>query len=164
MEGHVHRKVYPHERVVVRLSKATDAVILAPRLRAADAAEVRALGKRPIEALIDGFRHSAQCLTIERSGRPCAMFGVVPAELDGLHVGVVWLLGSDELLCFRRLFLRESRAWLDEISQGYDLLANIIDERNTVHIRWLRWLGFSLLGPHTIFGSSFIEFVCIPHV
>ncbi|WP_438027644.1 hypothetical protein [Sorangium sp. So ce233] len=42
-------------------------------------------------------------------------------------------------------FLRNSRAWVDKLMDGYQTLWNVVDARNEIHIRWLRWCGFTIL-------------------
>lgn len=47
---------------------------------------------------------------------------------------------------FRRLG-RVYRWWLAKLLGRYDVLTNIVGERNLVSIRWLRWLGFAFSAP-----------------
>jgi hypothetical protein len=99
------------------------------------------------------------------------MFGVVPMNgNDFPRLGSVWLLGTPDINDHVTQFLRESRKRLDEVCQGYNIVGNFIDERNELHISWLRWLGFKLIKRHAEHGVEqrpFIEFVKVienPHV
>lgn len=138
---------------------------LAPHLRQADRDELEACGIAPFDALHAGLQ-SEPCMTILHRGQPAVMFGVMrgPAFWH-LERGAVWLLGSDAIdTSFALPFLRYSRAWLERIAEKYDLLYNVVDERNTVHIRWLKWLGFTFIARHEHFGVAkfpFLEFTKI---
>lgn len=141
----------------VRKSVATDQTDLAPRLREADRVELDAHHAPAELALGMGFTFSRPCLTIEHDGKPIGMFGVTPlAGVD--EVGQVWLLGSDEIAVIRVQFLRESKRWLKEISKDYEMLCNVVHEENTLHHRWLKFLGFSFLNHHRPF-FEFARFV-----
>lgn len=148
----------------VRPARSDDAVALAPKLRAADLAEIDARsGRSPLTVLLEGILFSKRCFAVElKSGEVVALFGVAPS--DEPRLGLVWMLGSDRLLDIRFTFLRHSREWLRELSRGYSVLGNFVDERNTVHVAWLRWLGFRFLSraPMGRNGETFLEFVRLP--
>lgn len=99
------------------------------------------------------------CLTVEVNGRPAAMFGIATEPVHP-RVGMIWFLGTGRMRRIDRQFLRESEKWIDTLALGYDALANCVHESNTVHIRWLKWLGFSFLGRR----GPFIEFARIVNV
>jgi hypothetical protein len=40
----------------------------------------------------------------------------------------------------------------------YPVLRNYVDQRNTVSIRWLRWLGFRM-GEPAVMGAARVPFV-----
>lgn len=135
---------------------------LAPRMRAADVAEVRALGYTPMQALTSSVMNTKMPVAIMQDGRPIALFGA-GETLEPL-AGNVWLLGSEELTQGRNLmrFIRECRPWIDALHEQYPLLGNVVDERNTVHIRWLQWCGFTFINRHESYGAEgrpFLEFL-----
>jgi hypothetical protein len=142
----------------VRLSTLADAKFLAPRLRPEDVQEVRAVGKTPLSALKAGVRLSKECYTVETKDGPVAMFGVTPTHDPVL--GLVWLLGSPDLLKIKLTFLRHSRTWLKNLFGDFRLVGNIVDSRNELHTHWLRWLGFRMIRPvHVAPGiPPFLEF------
>jgi len=146
-----HRSVEP--LLAVRAAGTRDAEALAPRLRAADLREVAAAtGQRPLDVLARGVASSDPALA------------AVP---DGEGSGVVWLLGSDELVRRPAFFLRTSRRWLERLHERYRRLWNFVDARNEVHLRWLRWCGFSVIrtvAEHGIEGRPFheVESVRVP--
>ena len=142
-------------KLSVRPSWPGDCVYLAKHLREADQNEVQAVcGECNLEALVFSWAQTPDPLAIVEGETPAGIFGVVPVEPG---VGAVWLVGTDAITHGRWSFLRESRQWLD-------LLFNYVDERNTVHLRWIEWLGFTFVARHTKYGYEqrpFLEFVRI---
>lgn len=120
---------------------------LAPRVRAADAAEIWAAARlTPEAALALGVRVSTGAWVGLVDGEVVCMFGVSPRSLIG-GTGVPWMLGSDLIERHQMTFLRRCRpvvAWMREL---YPVLANHVDDRNEAAKRWLRWLGFELADP-----------------
>lgn len=145
----------------VRPARPEDAASLAPILRQADLREIEAgSGKPPLEVLTNGLRLSTQAYAAELpSGEIVALFGVGPTAEPQL--GVVWMLGSEKLKTIRFTVLRHSKEWLKTLSSAYPLLGNVVDARNTLHVDWLRWMGFRFLrrAPLGRKGEEFIEFV-----
>lgn len=142
-----------------------DLLILARNMREADRLELMAgSGVEPLAALEEGYVHSTKCLTIfTDQDEVVGVFGVVPNTLDPL-VGHPWMLATDHLDSIRMTFLRQSRKYLDDLAEGFPLLMNCCDKRNTVHIKWLRWLGFSFIREIPEYGVGrvpFLEFVKI---
>jgi hypothetical protein len=129
-------------------------------LRRADRAEIEALtGRDPRAVLIESVERSASAWPGLADGELVCLFGVVPMSLAGV-TGIPWLLGSDAVAAYSRQFLRRNRAWLGEMLRDFPLLTNVVDARNTVSIRWLRWLGFTLGTPQPmgVRGLPFIPF------
>lgn len=79
-------------------------------------------------------------------GKVVCIFGVGSAHLLST-TGVPWLLATDKLEKHARGFLRCNKKKLTEMLLGYTLLRNYVDARNHTAIRWLQWLGFTLLAP-----------------
>jgi hypothetical protein len=129
----------------VRPAEPDDAAALAPRLRAADVREIQAVaGQDPAIVMAAGAARSDPCHAVVDGDAVIALFGVVPsARVPG--EGMVWLLGSNALTARSRSFLRGSRAWLARLHERYRVLWSVVDARNEVHVRWLRWCGFTFL-------------------
>jgi hypothetical protein len=152
-----------------RKSKLKDILAVANNMRAADVAEVHAAsGREPKEVLLQCFFEGKPCLTIcDTNDMPVAMWGVVPVSE---MVGGVWLLGTDALVKdskTRMGFLRQARAAVDQVQEEYPVLANCVDARNKVHVRWLQWMGFTIIKEHPNYGAegrAFLEFVRMRHV
>ena len=80
--------------------------------------------------------------------------GVAGVQPDGR----IWMLCTPAILKYPMTFAREARRFVE--SREEKLLWNIVDKRNTVHMKLLRFLGFKFLrelkhGPNNL---SFIEF------
>ena len=72
--------------------------------------------------------------------------------------GSIWMLCTPEIERYPITFAREAKRYVD--SREEPLLWNIVDCRNTVHLKLLKFLGFKFLrtvknGPHQL---PFIEF------
>lgn len=115
-----------------RFSVIGDVAYLSGRLREADRMEVEALGFTPFSALMQGHLGD-HCWTVEFNGEPVCMYGV--------NKGLVWLLGSDRLLENKTRFARQSLIERDRLLSMYPVLTNIVHLNNTIHVRWLKWLG-----------------------
>ena len=154
--------ITPHTRP----TRVSDIPYVAEFMREEDVAEVRAQsGQTPQLSLLHSFFKGDPCMTmIGRDGRPMGMWGVVPQRAD---VGCIWMLCTDDLALDRlnaMRFLREARVHLDAIQARYRVLCNLADARNVVHIKWLRWMGFTFIKSHPQYGTEgrlFLEFVRI---
>ena len=72
--------------------------------------------------------------------------------------GQIWMLCTNAIHEYPLTFAREAKRWVE--SRPEPLLWNIVDKRNRVHLKLLKFLGFKFLreikhGPNQL---SFIEF------
>lgn len=147
-----------------RMATREDALYLAPRLRDADKRELQAGGcPSPEFALLEGLRPGfAAWVALMPDDTPFAMggFGSPPGAED---VAIVWLLSTPDIHKVRIPFLRTSRRWVEAAQDEFRVLTNIVDARNTLHVKWLRWLGFTFINrkPLGANGEEFLEFVRI---
>ena len=137
--------------------------ILAENMRHEDVRELAdGSGDTPEGALTTAFRESTKCLSaFTDGGELITIFGVAPSSLDPL-VGHPWLLATPRLDDVKKTFLKNSKEYLSFLGEGFPLLMNCCDKRNTTHIRWLKWLGFTFIREHPRFGVGsvpFLEFV-----
>jgi len=141
----------------IRPATLADCEFLAPRLRAADLQEIEALdGSLPLPALVESFDASSLARVMEHNGEPFAIYGVAPAQrCSDYTMGVSWMLGSDGLKDHSMWFLRNCRGMLEEMHTDADVLFNMVDVRNIVHINWLKWAGFSFGQKHPHNGTDF---------
>lgn len=148
--------------LVIRPATAGDADLLAPCLRPQDRDEIYAVtgSSSPLPVLREGIACSDPCLAAtDAGGLPIALFGVIPGEVSA---GKVWLLGAPDLMQHRFSVGRLSRAWIESLHEQYAMLWNYVDQRNTAHVRWLRWCGFSLT-PVAQYGFENRPFYYLEH-
>jgi hypothetical protein len=135
--------------------------ILSEGLRAQDVAELRAAGHSdPAAAFLRSIEVSEPDLlyTVTVSGVPAGIFGVAEHP-DNPCVGIPWLLGSDRILRARRQLLREAPKWITLLLSQYPVLVNMVHEKNTVSIAWLKRMGFEFHEELQVCtGETFIRF------
>ena len=161
-----HKNTEGVEISVLRSSTLKDAGFLAANLRKEDIDEVRAQsGSSPHEGILYCYFMSKPCVTmISRKGKIMGLYGVVP---EGGKTGRIWMLGCEEMVNDvqdKWWFLQESKRQLAKLQKSYPLLFNVVDARNKVHIKWLRWMGFTSIQKHSERGPErrlFYEFVRI---
>ncbi len=146
----------------IRPATVQDAVQIAPLLREADRQEIEAaVGVAdPRLVLPEAVRTSAEAYAAGPDGAdPCILYGVQTVYGEP-GLGLIWMVCTPTILSHQIEFLRASKRHLEELNTRFPLLFNRADERNTAHLKWLRWLGFSMLRrvPHGAAGLPFIEF------
>ncbi|BCS53306.1 hypothetical protein GSbR_21680 [Geobacter sp. SVR] len=78
-----------------------------------------------------------------------------------------WFLSTGEVSAFSKTFLKGSREVILRFHEKYDVLSNTVDSRHEVAIRWLKWLGFTILPTPLRFHDpavTFLQFVRYKHV
>lgn len=148
--------------VIIRRAEVADAVSLAPRLREADRQECKAhVGIDPKLLLPYSVATGGPTWAfIDGMGKCIGLFGLNAVDQNP-DFGTVWMVTSDDVFKHKRQILRDSPIWLNKLHDHYPLLGNHVDARNRTHIRWLKWLGFSMLRVIPEFGVErrpFIEF------
>ena len=139
-----------------RATQLHDVCELAPNLRSEDKREVETLGKTPEQSLLTGYLLGRVCRSIINNyGQVVGMYGVVPADSK---TGLVWMLGSDKLKKIKIPFLKESRTEVEKMNILLPHLWNIIDSRNELHLKWIKWCGFKIIGERMVNNVKFYEF------
>ena len=141
-----------------RESKLEDVLEVSRNLRWADVREVVSLGSDPEGALISGYLYSTIKRTIVNSYNvPVGMYGVVPIP-QTKNSGTVWMLGTDKLLDIKVAFLKQSKSEVKKMNDAFPHLCNIIESRNELHLKWIKWCGFKIIGERMINNHKFYEF------
>ena len=110
---------------------------IAPYLRQEDKDEIKALsGLSPETAVAFSIASSQTGYAAYYDGELTAIFGISGDE--------IWLVGTDIITEHPVTFFRVSRKIFHELSKGYEYLHNCVDARNKLHLRWLKWLGFTI--------------------
>ena len=129
------------------------------------ASNLRPDDRREVE---EGHGHNPmEVLTFAALNLPCVYFTVPNGKTAGM-AGVsndnsIWMLCTPVIEQYPHTFARESKRFVE--SRKEKLLWNIVDKRNTIHLKLLKFLGFKFLrelkhGPNQL---TFIEFcrICV---
>ena len=154
----IRSQLKPHLRVATE----EDCIYLSKRLRKEDYQEIKAVsGLSPLISLLIGLEISDVPLVIcNKKNKPVAMLGVVPQGL----FGAIWMVGTEDLKKISLSFIKNCKGVCDVLQKDYQLLNNFVDARNTLHINWLKWMGFTFINKHQRYGVErrlFYEFVKI---
>ena len=108
-------------------------------------------GIDPLEGLIMAASQPSTVYFTAPNGKTAGMAGVYPE-------GKIWMLCTPQILKYPHHFAREAKRFVE--SRQEPLLWNIVDKRNIVHIKLLKFLGFKFLREifHGPYQLSFIEF------
>jgi hypothetical protein len=148
--------------VEVKFIKPTNELIkaIAGDIRQADADEVWASNHHtPMEALVNGLKMSHSAAVVTVNDEPCVMMGLVMRDLLS-GVGVPWMLGTEGALKYKREFLIQVPAVINEMLTVCPRLFNYVHAKNSVSIQWLKRIGFTLGDPvpHGCEGELFHKF------
>lgn len=113
-----------------------------------------------VEDFVHGMRQKLTTWDTERG--PVAVIGVTPGELP--QVGHIWAIASDHARPRWRFAVRHTEDVLRGLGEGFLVLSNYKDARNTDQINWLRRLGFTFIRTDADYGGSgapFHQFVRI---
>ena len=133
------------------------AIEVASNLRPEDRREVEeGHGVDSTLALLDAVQKPSCVYFTVPSGKTAGMAGVDPG-------GQIWMLCTPAIHDYPIWFARQAKRYVER--QPDKLLWNIVDKRNVVHLKLLKFLGFKFLrevefGPNKL---SFIEFCRIHH-
>ena len=132
----------------LRQATAEDALVLSGNLRPADQDEVyAATGLDVNEAMVQSHRESSlSWVFLSDGGEPYLICGVAPCSTYH-HVGVPWLLATEEITAHKLITARLSAYCVGMALKEYALLVNWVDARNAVSIRWLEWNDFYIEEP-----------------
>lgn len=120
--------------------------LLKGRFRQGDVEEVFAMSGRGIdEAAQEGLRTSELCWIGYWDEDPIAIFGCRRHSLLS-DEGTPWLLGTERIReqGIKQAFLAANAPYIKAMLQHFDFLENFVDARNTVSIKWLKRLGFTI--------------------
>ncbi|WP_458098620.1 hypothetical protein [Roseomonas sp. WA12] len=99
-------------------------------------------------------------------GRPIALFGFAPTPHT--DTACCWMLASEDASTTHGKWLaRNTHRIVTAADHRWSRFVNFVDARNGVHVRWLRWAGFTLepATPHGPQGLPFHFFHrTAPHV
>ncbi|MEW8025545.1 MAG: hypothetical protein AB2777_21100 [Candidatus Thiodiazotropha endolucinida] len=137
----------PQADYQITKAKLSDIDELLADLRQADADEMEALSfSDPHTTIAQSIALSPKAYTLRVEGELVCIFGVGMLSMIGPE-GVPWLLGTNAIKRHRRLFLELSKPISTHLLSKYAHLRQLVDVRNRLSVRWLKWLGFDFNGP-----------------
>jgi len=139
---------------------------IASNLRDADRQELLAVRGEDADitdVLFDCVKLSDWTLTGYDGDEPICIFGVGPGLQH--EQGSPWMLGTKGIERIPKTFLKISKQMIVKMHETYPLLTNFVLKANTVHLRYIKFLGFELGDEYEINGEPFIHFSRYqPHV
>ena len=119
----------------------------------------------PDQMLLYCFLHSVPCRTmVSRHGHVMGMWGVIPEGQRRPGVDAWAQKAWSTTSVTAESFCANQRKQLHLLFNHYSVLFNVVDARNTVHIRWIKHMGFTFVAEHAEWGPEkrlFYEFVRI---
>jgi hypothetical protein len=134
-----------------------DALYVAQNLQPEDHREITGLGCTPLEAVPLSVLTSETAVTFwNPKGMICGVAGVSRTDAQ---CGAIWMVTTPDVRPYPKLFFTEAKKWVNSI-QGFDMLYNIADPRNTMHLKLLHLLGFKRLSYVTVGPDrlTYVEF------
>ncbi len=126
-------------------------------LRDDDLREVGGYDPLELEGTLQGM--GAKMMTWDTDQGPVSVYGSTPTENP--MVGLVWTLTANAAMPRWRFQTRFTEEMLQWCGEGYSVLANFKDARNTMQIKWLKKIGFTFIQHHQMDGQTYIEFLRI---
>ena len=136
-----------------------DCLELAPKMRYSDIQEIWSSGRyTPTSGLVESLEVSGEhSYVLKLDGETVGMFGVAPCGKKS-DIGIVWLMGADNMTTYKRGFYKVSQKYLKKFLELYKTVFNYVDERNTSSSKWLESLGFKNLRREPRFGVDKVPF------
>ena len=136
-----------------------DCLELAPKMRQSDIQEIWSSGRfTPTSGLVESLEASGEhSYALKLDDEVVGMFGVAPCNKKS-GIGIVWLMGADNMTSYKRGFYKVSQKYLKKFLALYKTVFNYVDERNTSSSKWLESLGFRNLHREPKFGVDKVPF------
>jgi hypothetical protein len=112
-------------------------------IRNEDRIELEASSGKSYEDIIDKTRDMTDtAFAGYYDGKLVAIFGVRTLSIL-TKTGAIWMFGTKHLPVHQRVFARHCKKCVEVMLEDYKKVFNYIDHRNTMVIRWLKWLNFT---------------------
>lgn len=129
-------------------------------LRQADKEEIQAFSAvNPVSSIVFSWKDSDDSGAVwHEDGTLLCVYGF---RQTGWCTWEVWMLTTTavEELQYARIFLKEGRRIIRSYLKKYPYMHNVVYAKNTVAIKWLKYIGCTFGEPVTINGEKFIPFL-----
>lgn len=131
----------------IRNAKQADVDFLKGKIRQDDIIEIWDMHNLDIdEAIQRSFRVSDKCWVGCINDEPIMIFGVAMHPTSTI-IGLPWMIATDNIRMARYGVVKASREYVRRMMEGFNMLENYVDMRNTISKKWLKWCGFCIEEP-----------------
>jgi hypothetical protein len=131
--------------------------LISASMRARDIAEIQwAVGQEPERAMREALEHSFYARTLFMGLEPLAMYGLAPLSMLAGHARI-WIFGTSAIDRHKIAFTRASKLAISALFCHCSLMTNIVATNDEAAIKWLKWLGGSLV--ENKYAAGFTQFV-----
>lgn len=134
---------------------------IAVDVREADRKEVfRTTGLSVTESLYDSVEASKEAFIVLYNDKSLCIFGViVPNHLS--NIAHPWFITTNKIENHKKEFLKKSKEFVEVLLDDYDTLFNYVDAEYEDAVKWLKWIGFTILPsvPYGAKGDLFHPFI-----
>ena len=145
------------ESPLIHTATRLDGMYVGANLQEDDRQELAGLGHRNYEILVGlSIFYSDIAVTFRNPvGEICGVAGVSRTDA---HSGAIWMLTTPHVRPYPKLFFKEAKKWVEQ-QTSYEMLHNIADPRNKLHMKLLHMLGFKkLMYVTTQTKRTYVEF------
>ena len=127
-----------------RPATVADAVKVANNLRIEDRKEVEGLGHSVLALPFSVLLSDVSVAFFTPKGDIGGVAGICP-DYNNEGAGVIWMLCTPAVKDNPLLFVKQAKQWIKEEQSNYRFLWNIVDQRNHLHHKFLKMLGFKAI-------------------
>jgi len=150
---------------LIHTASRMDAIYVAQNLQDDDRQELIGLGHANPEwvTILSVYYSDTSVVFKNPNGDICGIAGVSRTDA---HSGAIWMLTTPHVRPYPKLFYKEAKKWVEQ-QTSYEMLHNIADPRNKMHMKLLHMLGFKRLSyVITPTNLTYVEFAkltkCVP--
>jgi hypothetical protein len=142
---------------LIQTATRLDAMYVGTNLQEDDRQELAGLGHTNPEwvTILSVYRSETAVTFRNPVGEICGVAGVSRTDA---HCGAIWMLTTPHVRPYPKLFFKEAKKWVEQ-QTSYEMLHNIADPRNKMHMKLLHMLGFKRLSYVTTpTNLTYVEF------
>ena len=145
--------------VDIRKTTEEDIRAIAKNIREAERVEISALlGVSPLAGLFWSFKMTKDTYSVfAKDGTILCVWGF---KRDSWCSHEIWMITTKavEELKYAKVFIKTSKIIIADIISQYENPHNIIHDKNTASIKWLKMLGADFNGDIIVKGEKFLKF------